>query len=52
MYKCSKCNVIFNDNHTDYDCREELLYNITSLIEKFSTNQLLIIYNFIKAKFL
>lgn len=52
MYRCSKCNIIFNDVHKDNECREELLYNITRLIEKFSTNQLLIIYNFIKEKFL
>jgi len=49
MYKCSKCGIIFNDIHKDFDCREELISNITAFINKFSINQLLMIYNFIKS---
>ena len=48
MYKCSKCNIIFDEVHTENECRENLLYNITDLINTFSINKLLIIYNFVK----
>lgn len=50
MYKCNKCGIIFDQEHKDNECREEIIYNITCLIEKFSTNQLLSIYNFIKTR--
>ena len=32
MYKCNKCGIIFDEEHKEFECREELLYNITQII--------------------